>query len=119
MEYDILIKGGKVVIPRAGVQDVDIAINKNKVAALYARGSGAQARAIIDASNKYVLPGVIDPHVHWGHAGAIAPEIPAESRAAAIGGCTTIIQFSSAGGFFDKKLAVMVPSGSSKKEAKG
>ena len=81
MGYDTLIKGGKVVMPRVGIQDVDIAINKNKVAALSARGSGVQARAIIDASNKYVMPGVIDTHVHWGHEGAIAPEIPVESRA--------------------------------------
>ncbi len=114
MKCDTLIRGGKVVIPRVGVQDVDIAITNGKVVALSSRGSDVQAKAAIDASGKYVMPGVVDPHVHWGHSGEIEPEIPIESRAAAIGGCTSIIQFSGAGGFRFKKLAVMTPTATAK-----
>lgn len=118
MRYDILITGGKVVIPKVGIQDVDIAINNGKVVALCARDSKVESKNVIDASGKYVLPGVIDPHVHWGHSGSIAPEIPDESRAAAIGGCTSVIQFPLGGSFYDKKIEIVKPAGIQGSEVK-
>jgi len=116
MRCDTLIKDGKVVFPKVGIQDLDIAITNGKVASLQGRGIEVQAGTTIDASGRYVLPGVIDPHVHWGHSGSIAAEAPGESRAAAIGGCTTIIQFSSGGGFFEKRVGLATPTSASKSE---
>lgn len=105
MKCDTLIKGGKVVIPKLGIQHVNIAIAEGKVVALLARDEEAESRAVIDVSGKYVLPGTIDAHVHWGHSGSIVAEIPGESRAAAIGGCTTVIQYPLGNSFYDKKIA--------------
>lgn len=110
MRCDTLIRGGKVVIPKVGIQDIDIAITNGKVAALCSRDSEVESKDTIDASGKHVLPGVIDPHVHWGHSGAIAPEIPGESRAAAIGGCTTVMHYPLGKGFHDKKIGLVSPS---------
>jgi dihydropyrimidinase len=110
MKYETLISGGKVVIPGGGIQDVDIAIANGKVAALVARNSEVQSKTTINASGNYILPGVIDPHVHWGHSGSAVAEMPAESRAAAIGGCTTVIDYAVGTNFHDRKLTVVRPA---------
>ncbi len=45
---------------------------------------------ILDVSNKFVIPGIIDTHVHFREPGLTAKaEIATESRAAAAGGVTT------------------------------
>ena len=59
-------------------------------------GDSYPARKTIDASNRLVLPGFIDPHVHFaldvGKA-VSADDFLSGSRAAAYGGVTTIIDF--------------------------
>ncbi|MEL6270432.1 MAG: amidohydrolase family protein [Chloroflexota bacterium] len=90
--YDILVKNGSVVTER-GVEQVDVAISGEQIAALLAPGSDAEAREVIDAAGQYVLPGAIDIHFHCR-----APAYPqrgdfaTETRAAAAGGVTTIFE---------------------------
>jgi N-acyl-D-amino-acid deacylase len=64
MEYDIVIKGGRVV-DGLGTPAVnaDVAIKGDRIAAV---GDGAQwhSRRIIDAAGKIVSPGFIDCHTH-------------------------------------------------------
>lgn len=46
----------------------------------------------IDATGRYVIPGVIDPHVHFRYPGAETKgDIASESRAAALGGVTSFM----------------------------
>lgn len=48
---------------------------------------------VIDAQNNYVLPGIIDTHVHFREPGLIAKgDIYTESRAAAAGGVTSFFE---------------------------
>src|SRR2546423_8648326 len=51
-----------------------------------------QASKKINANRKYVLPGVIDPHVHYGVYTPIDEAAQTESRSAAVGGVTTMIR---------------------------
>lgn len=46
----------------------DLAIKDGKVAAIEPRIAAEQAADVIDASNQYVCPGLIDMHTHvyWG-----------------------------------------------------
>lgn len=91
---DIIIKNGNVVIPKVGVVQVDIAIKDEKIEALLENSDGYEAKEIIDASGKYIMPGLIDPHVHWGLFGStLAEQSETESRSAAIGGVTTALQY--------------------------
>jgi allantoinase len=62
MKYDLIIKGGKVVF-RDEVRRNDIAI-KNGIIAAIAETIDNEAEQIIDASEQYVMPGMIDTHVH-------------------------------------------------------
>ncbi len=90
MPYDMLIRGGKVVLPGHGLQEVDLAIDGEQIAAILAPGA-AEARSVLDVQGLHVLPGVLDSHTHWGYRGDFAIQCESDSRAAAIGGITTAL----------------------------
>lgn len=68
---NILIKNGRVWIDRAW-QPADLLVADDRIAAV-GQDIGAQAGQIIDAEGKYVLPGVIDCHVHLSMNGGPHP----------------------------------------------
>jgi dihydropyrimidinase len=90
MAYEALVRGGKVVLPGHGVQEVDIGIEGERIAAILEAGAG-EGPVIVDARGLHVLPGVIDSHTHWGYRGDFAVQCASDSRAAAIGGVTTAL----------------------------
>ena len=64
-QYDLLLKGGRLIDPRNGVDAVrDVAIRGDKVAAVSADIPAAQAAKVIDVTGLYVTPGLIDIHAH-------------------------------------------------------
>jgi dihydroorotase len=61
---DLIIKGGHVVDPANGVDQIcDIAIEKGRIAAVAPNLPTDQAQ-VINAQGKLVLPGLIDTHAH-------------------------------------------------------
>ena len=93
--FDYIIKNGTVVTA-AGICKTDIAISGEKIAALGDASVLGEAKEIIDATGKYVVPGLIDPHVHIAapFMGCIGPlDFYSASKAAALGGVTSIIDF--------------------------
>lgn len=89
MALDLLIKNANIVTP-PGVSSGDLGISGGKIVKL---GSiDEKASQEIDASGKFLLPGVIDIHVHFRDPGF--PEkgdFASESAAAASGGVTTVL----------------------------
>jgi len=104
MHFDTVIVNGSVVIPGHGTVDADVAITGERVAALLAPSSAAgySTAQRIDASGKYVLPGVIDPHTHFGLGAGLA-DWESESRSAALGGVTTVLNFLMSGHPYDEE----------------
>jgi len=85
-----LIKGGRVLDPANGIDDVrDILVEKGKISAVSQKiKTDAE---IIDAGGKLVLPGMIDMHVHLREPGREDEEtIETGTSAAAHGGFTGI-----------------------------
>lgn len=71
--YDLLIRGGRVIDPAAGLDGIwDIAIQGGKVAAVDVNIPSSRAAQTLDATGKLVLPGLVDLHIHgyWGYHGA-------------------------------------------------
>lgn len=90
MTYDIVISGGSAVVGGRGLVECDIAVEDGRIAAIAEPGAGLSAGAYLDAWGQVVLPGAIDTHVHWGHKGDFVEQCRAESRAALVGGTTTM-----------------------------
>lgn len=96
--FDKVVKGGQVVTP-TGVVNADVAIRGEKIAAvgegLAAAGKRNGAK-IIDAKGHYVIPGVLDVHVHLDlpFCGTTSSDdYRTGTRAGARGGVTTLIDF--------------------------
>jgi dihydropyrimidinase len=92
---DLLIRNGLVVTPE-GVSRAEIAIAGEKIVAMAAWGTFREARTVYDAAGKYVLPGLIDSHVHMAHPFRGQPsddDFYTGTVAAAHGGTTTVIEF--------------------------
>ena len=92
---DVLITNASVVVPKVGVIETDIIIEGGRIKALTRNsttGSNASASRTINARGRYVLPGAIDPHVHYGVYTPIDEAARTESRSAAVGGVTTMIR---------------------------
>lgn len=63
--YDLLLKGGHVIDPKNGINGrMDVAVAKGRVARVAASIDPRQAARVVDASGLYVVPGLIDMHVH-------------------------------------------------------
>lgn len=64
-QYDLLLKGGHVIDPKNGINAVrDVAISKQRIAAVAANIPAAQARKVVNVAGLYVTPGLIDLHAH-------------------------------------------------------
>lgn len=93
--YDLIIKNGMVVMPCDTVK-ADIAVKDGRISSIGIPGINAEAERIIDAEGNYVLPGVIDAHMHveapfQGCFGA--NDFYTQSISAAFGGVTTFMDF--------------------------
>ena len=98
MADDLLIRGGRVVLPGTDGVPADIVVRQGKIAGILTPGTAADSREILDVSGLVVFPGVIDVHLHLGHGMDIArPRVPedaaSETAAAAAGGVTTLVPY--------------------------
>ncbi len=91
MVVDLLIRGG-VVVDSEKEYRADVAIKDGRIVGI-ADGIPVQADRVVDASNRYVIPGLVDSHVHIRYPGNPDREdFATGTRAAAAGGVTTIIE---------------------------
>lgn len=64
-QYDLLLRGGRVVCPASDIDGVmDIAVMDGKIAAVQPDILPSAAKETVDVSGKLVLPGLIDTHAH-------------------------------------------------------
>jgi dihydroorotase len=87
--FDLLIRNGTCVLPW-GLEATDVGVRNGRIMALGV-DAGAGADQVFDAGGLHVLPGLIDPHVHFRDPGDAAVEsIPSGSRGAILGGLTAV-----------------------------
>ena len=88
-KFDLVVRNGTLVIPGVGPVAADVGISDGRIAALGDVLNGATEETL-DARGKVVLPGIVDPHTHIGNELSFAEEAHTETRAAVLGGVTTI-----------------------------
>ncbi|MFT4284274.1 MAG: dihydropyrimidinase [Protaetiibacter sp.] len=87
---DLLVRGGRVLQGDTLIE-ADVLVQDGLITAI-GEVEAPDGVAVEDAAGLLVLPGIIDPHVHFGWPGA-ADDFGAGSRAAVAGGVTTFIEF--------------------------
>ncbi|MFB6111726.1 MAG: dihydroorotase family protein [Halobacteriaceae archaeon] len=96
---DLRIQNARVVTP-SGTRHGGVAATDGEIIAVGRDEALPAAERTIDAEGNYLLPGFIDPHVHWGlsryeyeyHEG-LAHDFRTETRGAVHGGVTTVVNF--------------------------
>lgn len=86
--FDLLFIGG-VVVTGHGMQAADVGVRDGKIVEIGRNLSVEGCKRVVDITGKYLLPGIIDVHVHPVY----LDDVEACSRVAAYGGTTTLIHF--------------------------
>ncbi len=89
MSASVTIRNAEVVLP-GGLRHVDVSVRDGRIEAI---GRGiSELGEVIDADGLVLMPGVIDPQVHFREPGATHKEnLGSGSRAAAAGGVTSFL----------------------------
>ena len=101
MTVDTVITGSHVILQNVMV-DKNIVIDEGKIVAL--TNDIPQCDIKIKGDGLVSLPGVIDPHVHYGVYSPIDEAAISESKVAAIGGVTTMMRMLRLSGSYKKNL---------------
>lgn len=90
MSVDLKVENGTLVIPGSGLVRAGVALDQGKIVAVAKESHLPKAEETIDASGKFVLPGLFDPHTHLGIFSSFENECETETRSALSGGITTL-----------------------------
>jgi allantoinase len=100
-EFDLVIKNARVVRPnQTGVDALDIAIKDGKVARLAPELRAEDANEVFDAMKLLAFPGCVDAHMHVGIYRPLAEDAVSESKAAAMGGVTSSLNYIRTGAYY-------------------
>ncbi|TYB64286.1 dihydroorotase family protein [Nonomuraea sp. PA05] len=91
MRYDLLVKGGTLVLPYHGEVRADLAVRGGRIAAIGEDLDGGEE--VLDATGKIVLPGAVDAHFHLGIYRDLGVDAFEETRSSLVGGATTVLSY--------------------------
>ncbi|MFQ5634972.1 MAG: dihydroorotase family protein [Gammaproteobacteria bacterium] len=103
-KYDLLIKNVRVARATGdGLEDADIAVRGGKFAEIAPDLAVDGANEVYDGRNRIAFPGCVDPHMHTGIYSPLEEDAVTESRAAAMGGVTSSLNYIRTGGYYLNK----------------
>jgi dihydropyrimidinase len=92
MDLDLLLRDGLLVHPDFACLHGSVGVRDGRIVGIFAPGEDVAAKEVADCRGKWIMPGVIDPHVHFGF-GSPETDFLTESRSAALGGVTSALSF--------------------------
>jgi allantoinase len=99
--FDLVIKNARVVRPnKTSVDCLDIAIAAGKIVQLAPDIQVERAKTVFDAKNRLAFPGCVDAHMHIGIYAPLAQDAVSESKAAAMGGVTSSLNYLRTGHYY-------------------
>ena len=103
-KFDLLIKNVRLVRPNQETVDLtDIGIKDGKFTSIAPNLSADDANEIYDGKKQLAFPGVTDAHMHTGIYGPLEEDAIIESRAAAMGGVTSSLNYFRTGQYYLNK----------------
>src|SRR5258706_2534178 len=104
MTHDLLIKNVRIVRPQGhGIYEGDVAISKGKFSKIQGNIPVKNAKTVYDGKGLLAFPGVVDAHMHAGIYSPLAEDAVSESRAAAQGGVTSMLNYFRTGQYYLNK----------------
>ena len=102
--YDLLIKNVQVVRPNSTlVETSDIAIKNGKFKRIAPTIDVSESIEVYEGANKLAFPGLVDAHMHTGIYNPLDQDAIVESKAAAMGGVTSSLNYIRTGGYYLNK----------------
>ena len=102
--YDLLIRNVRVVRPQGNVVfDADIAIKDGKFARVAPGIDPLLAKTVHEGKGLLAFPGVVDAHMHSGIYSPLGEDAVSESKAAAMGGVTSSLNYFRTGQYYLNK----------------
>jgi allantoinase len=102
--HDLLIKNVRVVRPQGNeTHEADIAIQNGKFKKIAGRIEAKGFKNVYDGKGLLAFPGVVDAHMHAGIYSPLAEDAVSESRAAAQGGVTSMLNYFRTGQYYLNK----------------
>jgi allantoinase len=99
--FDLVIKNVRVVRPKkTSVDCLDIAMRDGKIERLAPDVSADQAEQVFDGRNYLAFPGCVDAHMHIGIYSPLNEDAVSESKAAAMGGVTSSLNYMRTGHYY-------------------
>lgn len=102
--YDLIINNVQVVRPKkTTVQRMDIAITNGKIELVAPAIELGLAKQVYDGKDYLAFPGLVDAHMHTGIYNPLAEDAITESKAAAMGGVTSSLNYMRTGKYYLNK----------------
>lgn len=102
--YDLLIKNVQIVRPNeSGTIHASIAIKDGKIVKVASGIADAEASQVYDGKNQLAFPGITDAHMHTGIYNPLEEDAVTESKAAAMGGVTSSLNYMRTGKYYLNK----------------
>ncbi len=99
--YDLVIKNACLVRPREVSTPLrDVAVRDGKVVAVGVDLPVDGVSSVVDADGLLLFPGLVDAHMHVGIYQPLADDALSESRAAAMGGVTSSLNYMRTGQYY-------------------
>ncbi|MGQ4911612.1 MAG: dihydroorotase [Candidatus Thorarchaeota archaeon] len=92
MTEDLAIKGGRLVLPE-GIEECCLTIKAGKISAIAKEPNLPSASETISLNGELVLPGAIDPHVHFESPWMELENVDTGTASAAGGGITMVADY--------------------------
>jgi dihydroorotase-like cyclic amidohydrolase len=89
---DLDVTNARIVVPETGTVRGTLSIRGGTVSAILQEQGASGEVDELDAGGRYVLPGLLDAHVHSGLLPPLGDRLQAESAFAVAGGFTTILR---------------------------
>lgn len=81
--FDLVLSDGEIVVPDTGIVRGSIGVKDGRIAMICLSGENLTARETIDCRDRWIMPGLIDPHTHIGF-GSNETDFATESRSAVL-----------------------------------
>jgi allantoinase len=104
MKYDLLIRNVRMVRPHGSeVFTLDLAVQGGKFRKISSSIDPKTAKQVYEGKGRLAFPGVVDAHMHAGIYSPLHEDAVSESRAAAQGGVTTMLNYFRTGQYYLNK----------------